>query len=94
VINCNIEAFESLYYIDERTSLSFWFLLTVIMQETVPQHKTGNKNVSLSALSRSEGAALAELPVIPCSSMATCRANVMSFIRDNYRQFFTLSYHE
>jgi hypothetical protein len=28
------------------------------------------------------------------SSMAPCRANVVSFIHDNYRQFFPLSYHE
>ena len=63
-----MDAFESLYYIDSRTSLSFLGLLTVIMQEIVPKRKpasgTGNKNVSSSALSRSERAALAELRVI------------------------------
>ena len=54
-----IYAFESLYEIDSKISLSFWVLLTVIMQGIVGllQRKPAsgtvvNKNVSSSALTR------------------------------------------
>ena len=44
----DMDGFESLYYIDSRTSLSFLGLLTVIMQEIVPQNKvTASKNYTL-----------------------------------------------